>query len=127
MDYKSLKGKNLLEFLAEESDFQEPVLRAVLNNLAFSQVEIMKPLDNISGGEATRLAIAKLFTRPSNVLVLDEPTNFIDVQTIGALENLMRSYKGTILFTSHDEYFMKNMAEQVWEIKDEKLLLKEEN
>ena len=127
MDYKSLKGKNLLEFLAEDSDFQEPVLRAVLNNLAFSQVEIMKPLDNISGGEATRLAIAKLFTRPSNVLVLDEPTNFIDLQTIEALENLMRSYKGTILFTSHDEYFMKNMAEQVWEIKDEKLLLKEEN
>lgn len=125
MDYKLSKEKSILDYLAEESDYPEPVLRAVLNNLDFSQVEVRKPLVNLSGGEATRLVIAKLFTDPSNVLILDEPTNFIDVHTIEALERLMKSYNGTILFTSHDSYFMESMAEQVWEIKDKKLFLKE--
>ena len=56
-------------------------------------------------------------------MILDEPTNFIDVQTIEALENLMKSYNGTILFTSHDQYFTKNIAEQIWEINNQKLEL----
>ena len=80
---------------------------------------------DLSGGEVTRLVIAKLFTDPSNVLILDEPTNFIDVQTIEALELLMKSYKGTILFTSHDKYFMERVAEQIWEIRDQRLNLVE--
>lgn len=94
--------------------------------MGFSQTEVRKPLSELSGGESTRLAVAKLFTVPSNVLILDEPTNFIDVQTIEALEELMRSYPGTILFTSHDRYFMRNVAEQIWEIRDKKLVLKDE-
>ena len=59
-------------------------------------------------------------------MLFRSPTNFIDIQTIEALENLMKSYNGTILFTSHDQYFMKNVAEQIWEIKNGKLELKEE-
>ncbi len=80
-------------------------------------------MENLSGGEATRLVIAKLFTDPSNVLVLDEPTNFIDIDTIQALESLMKSYEGTILFTSHDRYFLENTAQQIWRIEDKKLEL----
>ena len=56
-------------------------------------------------------------------MILDEPTNFIDVQTIEALETLMKSYNGTIIFTSHDQYFMKNVAEQVWTVHNQKLEL----
>lgn len=126
MDYKFIEGKSMLEYLAQETEYSEPTLRAVLNNLGFDQIRITRPIANLSGGEATRLAIARLFTRPSNVLVLDEPTNFIDVQTIEALETFMLGYGGTILFTSHDRYFMEKMSEQIWEISDRNLFLKEE-
>lgn len=123
MDYKLTTDISALNHLAQDSEYPEPVLRSVLNNLGFNQTEILKSVLNLSGGEATRLAIAKIFTDPSNILVLDEPTNFIDVQTIVALESLMKSYQGTILFTSHDEYFMNNISEQIWEIKNRKLVL----
>jgi len=59
-----------------------------------------------------------LFIKPSNVLFLDEPTNFIDLETISALENLIRSYQGTVVFTSHDDYFVGKVADEVYEIVD---------
>lgn len=61
------------------------------------------------------------FTKPSNVLLLDEPTNFIDMATIEALEKLMQIYPGTILFTSHDSYFVERTADEVYEIKGQKI------
>lgn len=124
MDYKYSREKNVLSFLSEDSDFSQTVIRSVLHNLGFSSLDMLKFINDLSGGEITRLMIAKLFTVPSNVLVLDEPTNFIDIKTIEALEYLMSNYKGTILFTSHDEYFIENMAEQLWEIRDRSLILK---
>lgn len=126
MDYKLFDEYTILEYLKRNSQFEETTIRSVLNNLGFDQTEIIKKtVNNLSGGETTRLIFAKLFTVPSNVLVLDEPTNFIDIQTIEALEFLMKNYKGTILFTSHDQYFMENIAEQIWQIEDKKLVLKE--
>lgn len=126
MDYQLDEDITMLEFLKRDSDFKEPMIRSVLNNLGFEQTEIVKKsVKDLSGGEATRLVIAKLFTDPSNILVLDEPTNFIDIETIAALEKLMLGYQGTILFTSHDQYFMKNVAEQIWQVEDKKLKLVE--
>lgn len=83
---------------------------------------VKKAIGNLSGGEATRLVIAKLFSGSSNLLILDEPTNFIDVQTIEALELLMKSYKGKILFTSHGKYFVKNIVNQIWKVENKKLV-----
>ena len=124
MAYQLTEDKTILEFLKQDSHMKEPIIRSILNNLGFEQVEIVKKIvSDLSGGEATRLAIAKLFTDPSNVLILDEPTNFIDVQTIEALEVLMKSYRGTILFTSHDKYFVENVADQIWRIESRKLKL----
>lgn len=125
MDYKLTEEINLIDYLMQDSEYPESVIRAVLNNLGFRQEEVMKSTGNLSGGEATRLVIAKLFTDPSNVLVLDEPTNFIDIRTIEALEKLIKAYKGTVIFTSHDHYFMRKVADEVWEIKDRQLMLKE--
>lgn len=126
MAYQLQKDQTMLAFLKQVSHLKESVIRSILNNLGFDQTEIMKKMiTDLSGGEATRLVIAKLFTDPSNVLILDEPTNFIDIQTIEALESLMKSYRGTILFTSHDEYFMENVAEQIWRIEDQQLKLVE--
>ena len=124
MAYQLTEDKTILEFLKQDSHMKEPIIRSILNNLGFEQVEIVKKIvSDLSGGEATRLAIAKLFTDPSNVLILDEPTNFIDVQTIEALEVLMKSYRGTILFTSLDKYFVENVADQIWRIESRKLKL----
>jgi len=123
MDYKLIGEINVLHYLLQDSDYQESVIRAVLSNLGFSQDELSKSICHLSGGEATRLVLAKQFTDPSNVLILDEPTNFIDVKTIEALEKLIKAYKGTVIFTSHDSYFMKRLAEEVWEIKAKGLVL----
>lgn len=126
MAYQLAEDKTILEFLKQDTHLEESIIRSILNNLGFSQTEIVKKLvTNLSGGEATRLVIAKLFTDPSNILILDEPTNFIDVQTIEALEVLIKSYKGTVLFTSHDKYFVENVAEQIWRVEDQQLKLVE--
>jgi macrolide transport system ATP-binding/permease protein len=63
-------------------------------------------------------------TKPSNVLILDEPTNFIDLKTIEALESLIKSYQGTVIFTSHDSYFVENVATEIYELKNQKLILR---
>ena len=70
----------------------------------------------LSGGERNRLLLAKLFTKPSNVLVLDEPTNHLDVETLELLENLLVDYQGTILLVSHDRTFLNNVATSVLSI-----------
>lgn len=124
MAYQLNSEKSLVDYLMEDTEFTEPFVRSVLNNLGFNQNTVSKKsIKDLSGGEATRLVIAKLFTDPSNVLILDEPTNFIDIQTIKALEELMKSYPGTVIFTSHDRYFMANVAEQIWTIENGKLIL----
>lgn len=124
MDYQLKADDTMVDYLMQESDYEEALVRSVLNQLGFDQAETSnKALSDLSGGEATRLVIAKLFTDPSNVLILDEPTNFIDLQTIEALESLMLHYPGTILFTSHDQYFMKNAAQQIWAVEDRQLKL----
>lgn len=118
-----LKGKEaLLTFLMKETDYPEKLVRSILHNLGFSQIEINKPLDVLSGGEATRLQLARVFVRPANILVLDEPTNFIDLSTIEALEELIRAYPGTVLFTSHDRAFVEQVATKIYELKDQRLL-----
>lgn len=122
MDYKLTEETGVLDYLRYESEYSEPLVRAVLNNLGFDQSDTDRPVSNLSGGEATRLAIAKLFTDPSNVIVLDEPTNFIDLSTIEALEQLLKDYKGTVFFTSHDKYFVDRVADQVWEIANRQLI-----
>ena len=124
MDYKLAESTGILDYLLYESEYSEPLVRAVLNNLGFDQSDTDRAVSNLSGGEATRLAIAKLFTDPSNIIVLDEPTNFIDLSTIEALEQLLKDYNGTVFFTSHDKYFVDRVADQVWEINDQKLYLK---
>lgn len=125
MDYQLKTNLTMVDFLMLDSEFEESLIRSVLNHLGFSQNDgTRKKINELSGGEATRLVIAKLFTDPSNILILDEPTNFIDIQTIQALERLLKSYNGTVLFTSHDNYFMVNVADQIWAVEDKKLLLK---
>ena len=127
MDYKLVGDTSVLEYLMKMSDYPESMIRSILSNLGFEYHGIRKSVSSLSGGEATRISMAALFAKPSNVLILDEPTNFIDLQTIEALEKFLNGYKGTVLFTSHDQYFVQRVADQIWEIKDNSLHLTEKN
>ncbi|WP_197230048.1 ATP-binding cassette domain-containing protein [Bacillus thuringiensis] len=126
MDYKLFGNISVLEYLMKMSEYKESLIRAILSNLGFEETEIRKPISSLSGGEATRISMACLFAKPSNVLILDEPTNFIDLATIEALEKFLNGYRGTVLFTSHDHFFVERVADQIWEMKDKTLhLIKE--
>jgi len=116
MDYKLVEDTSVLKFLMNRTEFPESLVRSILHNLGFIQDELGKSLKSLSGGEATRISLALLFVQPSNVLILDEPTNFIDLTTIEALENFLKSYQGTVLFSSHDRYFVERVADEVVEI-----------
>jgi len=81
-----------------------------LQDFLFSPERALSPVNQLSGGERNRLLLAKLFTRPSNVLVLDEPTNDLDIETLELLETLLVDYPGTILLVSHDRVFLNNIV-----------------
>lgn len=121
MDYKMFTDEPVIKYLMKQTEFQEPLVRSILQNLGFSQDEVTKPLHNLSGGEATRVSLALMFVKPSNVIILDEPTNFIDLNTIKALETFIGAYQGTILVTSHDKYFVERIADSVYRIDDQQL------
>ena len=81
-----------------------------LQDFLFSPGQIMAPVSSLSGGERNRLLLAKLFAVPSNVLVLDEPTNDLDAETLELLEDRLLEYKGTMLMVSHDREFLNNVV-----------------
>lgn len=81
-----------------------------LKDFLFDSDKLRVPVGALSGGERNRLLLAKLFTRPSNTLVLDEPTNDLDVETLELLEELLSEYAGTVLVVSHDRAFLDNLA-----------------
>ncbi|MBN1546078.1 MAG: ATP-binding cassette domain-containing protein, partial [Syntrophaceae bacterium] len=83
---------------------------AYLQDFLFTPTQARAPITALSGGERNRLLLAKLFTRPSNMLVLDEPTNDLDVETLELLEAMLVDYKGTVLIVSHDRTFLDNVA-----------------
>ena len=81
-----------------------------LRNFLFSPADADQPVGSLSGGERNRLMLAKLFAQPSNVLVLDEPTNDLDVETLDLLEEMLSEYQGTVLLVSHDRAFLNNVV-----------------
>ena len=85
-------------------------INAYLANILFPRDRGYMPVGALSGGERNRLVLARLFTYPSNVLVLDEPTNDLDVETLELLEELLIGYTGTLLLVSHDREFLNNVV-----------------
>ncbi|HFC8500365.1 TPA: ATP-binding cassette domain-containing protein [Neisseria oralis] len=83
-----------------------------LEDFLFHPARAQSPVSSLSGGERNRLLLAKLFTRPANILVLDEPTNDLDIDTQELLEDLLRDYQGTVFLVSHDRMFLDNVITQ---------------
>ena len=88
-------------------------------NLLFSGDEAEKKISVLSGGEKSRVALAKEILRGSNLLLLDEPTNHLDTASKEELENELKKFKGTIIAVSHDRYFLSKMANRIWEFSKE--------
>ena len=91
-------------------------VRSALGAFLFTQEDVYKSVDMLSGGEKVRLALAKIFQSRPNVLILDEPTNHMDLPGKEALEEMLRKYEGTVLFVSHDRYFISRVADTVLQI-----------
>jgi ATP-binding cassette subfamily F protein 3 len=88
-------------------------LRSLLGSFLFRGDDVYKPITGLSGGEKARLLLAKLFLQPFNLLILDEPTNHLDLASKDALLSALQRYSGTVLFVSHDRYFVQQLAQYV--------------
>lgn len=102
-----------LESLKAISSYPQSFLVAILQHLGLSGRRLTIPVNDLSGGERTRLALAKTFVKAANVILLDEPTNFIDLSTILTLEELIQAYPGLVIFTSHDKEFVQHCATRI--------------
>ncbi len=87
----------------------------------FSGDDVFKKLGVLSGGERNRYAMAKMLVSPSNFLLLDEPTNHLDLRAKDVLLEAIRNFTGTVLFVSHDRYFIDGLATRVFEVEDQRL------
>jgi ATP-binding cassette subfamily F protein uup len=110
--------ETLVDTISQGSDFidiggaRKHVI-SYLEDFLFSPQRARSPVKSLSGGERNRLLLARLFTRPANVLVLDEPTNDLDIETLELLEALLQNYSGTLFLVSHDREFLDNVVTQV--------------
>ncbi len=103
----------LADFLNEFPNLSDFQARSALGAFLFSGEDVFKTVDMLSGGEKVRLALCKIFKRKPNFLILDEPTNHMDILSKETLENILTEYEGTLLFVSHDRYFIKKVAQQI--------------
>jgi ATP-binding cassette subfamily F protein 3 len=96
-------------------------LRTLLGSFLFSDDDVFKKIGVLSGGERNRYALARMLLRPANFLLLDEPTNHLDLQAKDVLLEALRKFTGTVVFVSHDRYFIDKLATRIFEIERGKL------
>ena len=113
--------RTALEEVQHSHPMGEEEARSYLGRFLFSGDDVFKRIGMLSGGEKSRVALAKLILEEPNVLVLDEPTNHLDIASRDALESVLEGFHGTLLFVSHDRYIIDSLAEQVWNIRDGRL------
>jgi ATP-binding cassette, subfamily F, member 3 len=111
-------GGTPLSVILDAQPMGEESARTYLGRFLFSEDDAFKPIAALSGGERSRLALAELLLRQANFLVLDEPTNHLDIHTRETLEEMLAGFQGTILFVSHDRFFIDRIAGRVWAVKD---------
>lgn len=120
-NYISSSKETLIEFLSAGSDYRPNELIAMLIQIGFEKSDIRKSLCQLSGGELTKLMLVKMLSGEYNILLMDEPSTFLDTYSVDALESMMQGYKGTIIFVTHDNTLIDNVADMVYEIKNRKI------
>lgn len=111
------EDQSVIDCLMEGKDQRISEARDFLGRFLFSGDEVYKRIGELSGGQRSRLALARLAQLEGNLLVLDEPTNHLDIRSREVLQEALKSYEGTMLFVSHDRYLIQALATQVWEIR----------
>lgn len=106
------------ELWDEYPEVDEKDVRTILGNFLFSGDDVLKLVHSLSGGEKARLSLAKLMMQKANLLVLDEPTNHLDIDSKEILESALMDFPGTIIFVSHDRYFINKITDQVVEMQN---------
>lgn len=104
------------EFTEQNGYAAEAKLRSILSGLSFPEPMWEQPVQSLSGGQKTRLALAKLLLIQPDLLILDEPTNYLDLQTVTWLEDYLKSYPGALLLVSHDRYFLDRLVNVIYEL-----------
>jgi macrolide transport system ATP-binding/permease protein len=122
--YKFNSNRKVLEYMQDECDYNVSEIRSVLASMGLKQNDIGKSLSILSGGEMIKLLLSKMLMGRYNVLLMDEPSNFLDIPSLEALEILMKEYAGTIVFITHDKRLLENVADMIYEISDKKINLK---
>lgn len=128
-DWESKEYQNALsaydqiqQQLAESNAYGvESEIRTVLHGFQFYEEDYDRPVESLSGGQKTRLALARILLMSYDLLILDEPTNHLDMQTLNWLEGYLRGYRGALLIVSHDRYFLNRVANQVIELRNNTL------
>src|SRR5712692_4153815 len=110
--------RTIVDEIRQVSALSEEGARSFLGRFLFTGDDVFKPIGALSGGERSRVALALLTLQGSNFLVLDEPTNHLDLQSRQFLEEVLGEFEGTMLFVSHDRYFIDSLATKIWVIED---------
>ncbi|MBT2261414.1 ribosomal protection-like ABC-F family protein [Bacillus safensis] len=121
-DLSGLKAdESILQNALKEAVQDETVVRTVLARLGFRGDDVHKPVEVLSGGERVKTMLASLLVSDANVLMLDEPTNFLDLAAVEALEGLLKDYPGTVVFVSHDRRLIEEVATRIFHIHEERI------
>ena len=107
----------LRQYASKEED-DNTFLRSFLGRMLFSGEEVLKPVNVLSGGEKVRCMLSKMMLSKANVLVLDDPTNHLDLESITALNDGLMAFTGSILFASHDHQFIQTLANRIIAVSD---------
>ena len=114
-EFKS--NKTIIDYVWDQyPTMNEKDIRAILGRFLFVQDDVKKVINDLSGGEKARLQLALLMLQRDNVLILDEPTNHLDIDSKEMLEQALKDFEGTILFVSHDRYFINQLANKVFDL-----------
>lgn len=117
----NIHNEIIQEMLQAGSDKSEMELRGVLGCFLFSGDDVFKKIKVLSGGEKSRVALAKTLISEANFLLLDEPTNHLDIQSVNILIQALQQYEGTFITVSHDRYFINGVANKIWYIEDQEI------
>ena len=113
--------KNLINYLQEDSNFSRQDIINLLRDIGIDASLLNVSINKLSGGQRTRIELLKVFIKDANVVILDEPTNSLDMISIRALEVLIKNYPGLVIFVSHDMEFVKNCADEIYTIENKTL------
>lgn len=113
---------SVLENVMKQSIYKEDFARLILARLLFKREDVYKKVKVLSGGEKVKVSFAKIILGDFNMIILDEPTNYLDIFSMEAIESVLSDYKGSILFVSHDRRFLSKVATSILAVKDNKLV-----